>query len=111
MVQRASAATDKSILDRIAAIIAEWKVLYRFDRCGIGFGGPVDFERQRVVLSTHVPGWEDFDLPHHIENLLGVVPVMENDANSGALGEALYGSGRGFRPLFYLTLSTGIGGG
>jgi glucokinase len=27
------------------------------------------------------------------------------------LGEALYGAGRGFRPLFYLTLSTGIGGG
>ena len=27
------------------------------------------------------------------------------------LGEALYGAGRGYRPLFYLTLSTGIGGG
>ena len=36
---------------------------------------------------------------------------MDNDANAGALGEALYGAGRGYRPLFYMTLSTGIGGG
>jgi len=64
-----------------------------------------------VILSTHVAGWNDFDLPHHLEKLLGFVPVMDNDANAGALGEALYGAGRGYRPLFYMTLSTGIGGG
>jgi len=37
--------------------------------------------------------------------------VMDNDANVGALGEALYGAGRNASPLFYMTLSTGIGGG
>jgi glucokinase len=111
MVARESHATDPSILDHIAGIIHGWKPSYTFDRCGIGFGGPVDFERQRVVLSTHVPGWDDFDLPHHIEQLIGILPVMDNDANAGALGEALHGAGRGYRPLFYMTLSTGVGGG
>jgi glucokinase len=111
LIERESHATDQSILDRIAGIIAGWKLRYNFDRCGIGFGGPVDFERQRVVLSTHVPGWNDFDFPHHIENLIGALPVIDNDANAGALGEAVYGAGRGYRPLFYMTLSTGIGGG
>jgi glucokinase len=111
MIARESHATDPSILDRIAGIIHGWKTRYTFDRCGIGFGGPVDFEHQRVYFSTHVPGWDDFDLPHHIERLIGVLPLMDNDANVGALGEALHGAGRGYRPLFYLTLSTGIGGG
>jgi glucokinase len=111
MIERDSHPTDAEILDRIAAIIAEWKGRYTFDRCGIGFGGPVDFANQRVVLSTHVAGWEGFDLPHHIEKQVGVRPIMDNDANVGALGEALYGAGRDYRPLFYMTLSTGIGGG
>lgn len=111
MIERESYPTEKSILGRITAVVDKWKPRFSFDRCGIGFGGPVDFERQRVVLSTHVPGWNDFDLPHHLEPLLGFVPIMDNDANVGALGESLYGAGRGYRPLFYMTLSTGIGGG
>jgi glucokinase len=36
---------------------------------------------------------------------------MDNDANAGAAGEAHYGAARGYSPLFYMTLSTGIGGG
>ena len=116
MLERESYATDREggrewMLGRMEAVIHQWKTRHAFDCCGIGFGGPVDFKKQRVILSTHVDGWNDFDLPGHLTNLLGFVPVMDNDANAGALGEALYGAGRGFRPLFYLTLSTGIGGG
>jgi len=116
MIERESHATDREggrewMLDKIASIVEHWNSRYRFDCGGIGFGGPVDFERQRVIQSTHVPGWSDFDLPAYMANLLRFVPVMDNDANAGALGEALYGAGRGYRPLFYMTLSTGIGGG
>lgn len=116
LVERVSESTDRAggpewMLRRIAAIVSEWTTRYRLQRCGIGFGGPVDFSDQRVVQSTHVSGWNDFDLPSRIETLIGIRPVMDNDANLGALGEATMGAGRGFRPLFYMTLSTGIGGG
>jgi glucokinase len=116
MVERESHATDREggrewMLASIAAVIETLRVRHRFHSCGVGFGGPVDFERQRVALSTHVAGWSDFDFPLYLTKLLGFVPVMDNDANAGALGEAMYGAGRGYRPLFYMTLSTGIGGG
>jgi glucokinase len=116
MLERETRATDREsgrdwMLHQIVAIASGWKQRYRLDACGIGFGGPVEFNRQRVALSTHVAGWSDFDLPQHLKQVLGVLPIMDNDANVGALGEAFYGAGRGQRPLFYMTLSTGIGGG
>jgi glucokinase len=116
MLRVETRATDQKggrdwMLAQIAAIVAEWRSEFRFERCGVGFGGPVDFAEQRVALSTHVGGWKDFHLSAHLADLLGVPVVMDNDANVGALGEARYGAGRGFSPLFYMTLSTGIGGG
>jgi glucokinase len=116
IVERATRPTNRdggptSMLEQIAAILKDWLACHPIDRCAVGFGGPVDFPAQRVVQSTHVGGWAGFDLASVIEKIAGVRPVIDNDANAGALGEALYGAGRGYRPLFYMTLSTGIGGG
>jgi len=112
MTARETRATDRAggpewMVAHIAAIAADWK----FERCGIGFGGPVDFANQRVALSTHVAGWRDFPLVPRLAEILRVPVIMDNDANAGALGEARFGAGRGHLPLFYMTLSTGIGGG
>ncbi len=95
------------MLGHIEQAVYDWK----FERCGVGFGGPVDFAHQRIALSTHVAGWSGFPLVERLKATLGVKVVIDNDANAGALGEARYGAGRGKLPLFYLTLSTGIGGG
>ena len=116
MERRESRATDQQggrewMLEQIEAIARAWHSELRFERCGVGFGGPVNFVRRRVARSTHVGGWQDFPLPAHLENLLGVPVVMDNDANAGAIGEAMYGAGIGCDPLCYMTLSTGIGGG
>jgi glucokinase len=112
MIARESRATDREggrdwMLQQIIAIAKQ----HQFDRCGIGFGGPVDFANQRVALSTHVGGWNDFDLSGFVVSEFGVPAIMDNDANVGALGEAHFGAGIGYDPLFYMTPSTGIGGG
>jgi glucokinase len=114
IVERESRLTDREggrnwMVEQIISIASGWR--QKYDRCGIGFGGPVNFVEQRIALSTHVGGWSNFDLPRHLAEPLGILPVMDNDANAGALGEALYGAGRGHVPLLYITLSTGIGGG
>ncbi|MBZ5545062.1 MAG: ROK family protein [Acidobacteriia bacterium] len=83
---------------------------YPVTACGVSFGGPVDFERQRVT-SLHAPGWEDFPLGEWTRETLGLPCRLDNDANAGALGEFRYGAGRGLRSLVYVTISTGIGGG
>ncbi|MBV9502216.1 MAG: ROK family protein [Acidobacteriaceae bacterium] len=98
---------------QIERIFCGWRDEHGFrpDLCGIGFGGPIDFPSQTVTLSTHVGGWAQYPLIAKIENLSGAPAVMDNDANVGGLGEAYYGAGQGLDPLFYMTLSTGVGGG
>lgn len=116
MVERTTGETDREggrewMVSRIEEIAREWAAIRPFDRCGVGFGGPVDYPSQTVALSTHVGGWQNFPLVSHLRERLAVPVVMDNDANVGGLGEANYGAGQGFIPLFYMTLSTGIGGG
>lgn len=112
LTRRETRPTDRGggpewMLRQIQSIAQPWS----FGRCGVGFGGPVDFAHQRVALSTHVGGWRDFPLVERLAAMFGVPVVMDNDANVGALGEARFGAGRAYRPMFYMTLSTGIGGG
>jgi len=78
--------------------------------CGISFGGPVDFQHQRVT-SVHSPGWKDFSFAQWVDANLHLPCLIDNDANAGALGEFRYGAGRGTEAMVYVTLSTGIGGG
>jgi len=116
LVRREARPTDRAgardwMLEQVVRIAREWKREFAFERCGIGFGGPVDFGEQRVAFSTHIGGWNDFQLTEFLSRALEVPAIMDNDANAGALGEATYGAGRGHSPLFYMTLSTGIGGG
>ncbi len=116
MVERRSSPTDREgqrdwMLGEIVRVATDWRGRHAFDRCGVGFGGPVDFARQRTAQSTHVGGWNDFPLAEFLRERLGLPVIVDNDANTAALGEYVHGGGRGCTSLFYMTLSTGIGGG
>lgn len=78
---------------------------------GVGFGGPVDYADQSIVMSHHVQGWEQgFRLAEYLAEGTGLATCMDNDANCGGLGEAVYGAGRGHDSVLYVNLGTGIGG-
>ena len=78
---------------------------------GIGFGGPVDTARGQVVTSHQVAGWDGFPLVKWFEANLGLPAVLHNDADTAAYAEAHFGAGRGFDPVLYITVGSGIGGG
>jgi glucokinase len=77
-----------------------------------GFGGPVDHAQGRICTSHQIEGWEGFPLGEWLRQQTRAPSVVENDANTAALGEAVYGAGAGQEgPLFYVTLGSGVGGG
>jgi glucokinase len=78
---------------------------------GIGAPGPLDLERGIFKKLPNLPGWDGFDIRGRLESLYGVPVRVQNDANAAALGEAVHGGGRDYDSVYYITISTGIGGG
>lgn len=83
----------------------------RLVRVGVGFPGPLDLRHGTVRLAPRMEGWENYPLQDRFEQAFDAVTLIDNDANLIALGEATFGIGRGCQHLFYIHLSTGVGGG
>lgn len=82
------------------------------DCVGIGAGvpGPVDTVNGKMNLSTNLVGFQGFMFADALEKEVGLKTFIDNDANVTGLAEALVGSGKGLKTVYYTTLSTGIGG-
>jgi glucokinase len=78
---------------------------------GIGFGGPVDHKTGKIFTSYHIQGWSDFSITNWLREKTGIFVSVDNDANVAALGEALFGAGRNYENVCYVTLGSGLGAG
>ncbi|MFZ5898894.1 MAG: ROK family protein [Bacillota bacterium] len=77
----------------------------------VGAPGPVDPLSGIVKEAPNLRGWRGVPLAASLATAVGVPVYVDNDANLAALGEHLFGAGRGTRNMVYITVSTGIGGG
>jgi len=78
---------------------------------GVGVPGFIRIREGFITNSNNLPYLENFPVRDEIERRLGARVILENDANSAALGEKWMGAGRDVSDLVLLTLGTGIGGG
>ena len=78
---------------------------------GICSPGPLDPNTGVVLNPPNVPCWRNFPLAAEVEKVYRVAVKVENDANAAALAEAHWGSGRGYRHIFYTGIGTGVGTG
>lgn len=77
---------------------------------GMGVPGQVSNETQSVIQCTNVK-MTNFPLAKLVQEGTNLKCVLNNDANVAALGEAKAGAGFGKDIVYYITWSTGIGGG
>jgi len=76
---------------------------------GVGLAAPVDARHGAVHSEGILPDWDAIRPAQELERRLGLPVQIENDANAGAMGEHLFGAGRGVAHMLYLRLSAGVG--
>lgn len=83
------------------------------DLHGLGLDTPgwVDSGNGIVPAAPQLVGWRDVHITRILSDRLSIPVLLENDANAAALGENVFGAGRGTRHMVYITVSTGLGGG
>jgi glucokinase len=95
----------------IQSLMAKYRDSGQLAGIGIGVPGFIDMDTGTVMRSPNLPDWVNFPARQQIESKLGTTVILENDANSAAMGEKWLGAGRNFDDMAMYTLGTGVGGG
>jgi len=101
-------------LDQVYRSIRELTKLAKTDMKDIeGIGvcapGPLDPRLGIVHNPPNLPGWKEVPLVDLIRKKFRKKTRLENDANAAGMAEVLWGAAHGYKQVFYVTVSTGIG--
>lgn len=80
---------------------------------GLGVAFPGRFRRgeKGIHAPANFTAWHGLDINALLSEVTGLETWVENDGNAAALGELLYGAGRGRSSFFLLYIGAGVGGG
>jgi glucokinase len=84
---------------------------HRIGGIGMCAPGPLNPKTGLVINPPNLPGWRNVQLARLVEKHFSLPAKVENDANAAGLAEVLFGAVVGYRDVFYVTVSTGIGTG
>ncbi|HZH58892.1 MAG TPA: ROK family protein [Metabacillus sp.] len=98
-------------ITNMAKAINDLKSNYDIKAVGIGSPGPLFPNTGLIIEPPNLPGWVNVPIVRMLEEKTGLPVKLENDANAAALAEATLGAGKGASSVYYITISTGIGGG
>lgn len=99
------------VVQRSKDIIASYRERCPFDRIGISTAGQVDpVSGQIIYANENIPGYTGTRLGEIIAQTFHVPTAVENDVNAAAIGESVFGAGKGRREFVCLTYGTGVGG-
>ena len=107
----------ETILSNILSVAREVASEAKSTRCriiavSIGTPGAVDQKTGRIIGGApNIPGWKGVPLVPALKKEFSLPTFASNDVTLYALGEAMFGAGKGKKDIVCLALGTGIGGG
>lgn len=75
-----------------------------------GVAGPWSHHLGCMLSSHNLPDWAQKPIQKELENHFKTKVAIQNDSSLVGLGEAVFGAGKDFSIVAYITVSTGVGG-
>lgn len=101
----------REILDKIIEISRHMLKSHKdIDHIGLAAPGIIDINAGVIRYSNNFD-WHEVPICTDIHETIGKKVKIANDAQCAALGEALYGAGKGYSRVAMFTIGTGVGGG
>lgn len=104
---------EKGVQHVLQKMIALIESLDDYQDCvgiGLGIPGPIDTINGKIIVSTNLPKLVGYPIANDISKHFNKPVFMDNDVKVAALGEAVLGGGKDYPIVYYVTISTGIGG-
>lgn len=99
------------VMNKVKEIISSYLPVSSFERIGISAAGQVDPVTGSIIYANkNIPGYTGTRIKDIMEEAFHLPTCVENDVNSAAIGESIYGAGRGETEFACLTYGTGVGG-
>ena len=104
-------ATAADSVDRLGDALADWigRAGPQPPLLGIGLGLPGVVDARQGRVSAPTLGWHELALGDLLQERLGVPVLVDNDVNTLAVSERLYGRGRDVEHFITVTIGRGVG--
>ena len=100
----------QAIVDKIESLIKQLDNYEQANAIGIVVPGLIDQEKGIITAANNLPKLIDYPLKKQLEQDLGKPVILANDVKAAAYGEAISGAGKEHAIVYYISISTGIGG-
>lgn len=98
------------VMETMISLIESLEGYEECEGIGLGIPGPIDTVHGKIIVSTNLPKLIGFLIADYIRKHFQKPTYMDNDVNVAGLGEAVLGGGKGYPIVYYVTISTGVGG-
>ena len=97
-------------LEQFSLMYDKFSKMGSIDKISGGIAGIFDKERRILLDSYNLPDWKNRNISQIFTDKFKCRINLDNDAALEGLGEAVYGVGKGYKIVAYLTVGTGLGG-
>lgn len=98
------------VMETIITLIESLEGYEACEGIGMGIPGPIDTAAGKIIVSTNLPKLIGFPIAEYIREHFHKPTYIDNDVKVAALGEAVQGAGKDYPIVYYVTISTGVGG-